>query len=368
MSTLSSEQDILIPARAGGTGRSAGEIRAWVVAEISRALDVVPTAVDTAAPLDSLGVGSLAAITMTGSLAKWLKRDLPFTLLWDYASIDGLAQGLADPEAVRKWPRVVNLQPHGNRRPLFCFPGIGGHPVTFSQLAAHLPDDQPCFGLVAPGVGKDETPLTRMEDIAKVMVDTLRPVQPKGPYQLAGYSFGGLLAYEVAQQLSASGETVSTLSVYDQPTLAGRVLRPAWQRLGVHVYLLANSSDRLAYLRERFASVNRALKSTIDKRLFDNTCAADASDAIAKRVTSAHLQAAHRYQPHPYPGSILYFRSIERPIDEPFHKVDVTGGWGALALRGVQVIDLPGNHLNILSAENAPAAARALVPHLWNRD
>ncbi len=312
-------------------------------------------------------MGSLAAITMTGSLAKWLKRDLPFTLLWDYASIDALAQGLADPnapESVRQWPRVVNLQPRGNRRPLFCFPGIGGHPVTFVHLAAHLPHDQRCFGLVVPGIEKDQTPLSRMEDIAKSMVQTLRLVQPEGPYQLAGYSFGGLLAFEAAQQLIGSGETVSLLAVYDQPTRAGRVLRPLWQRLGVHAYLLAKASDRFGYLRERFASVNRALKSAIDKRMFDSRCSADPSDAIAKRVTSAHLQAAHRYQPRRYPGSIVYFRSIERPIDEPFQKVDPTGGWGALAMGGVEVIDLPGNHLNILSAENAAAAARELVRHL----
>src|ERR1700730_2598573 len=82
--------------------RSAVDIRGWIVSELSGLLKVDPSTIDTAAPLDTLGADSLAAITTTGSLAGWLGRDLPATLMWDYASIDAIAKALADHDSPAK--------------------------------------------------------------------------------------------------------------------------------------------------------------------------------------------------------------------------------------------------------------------------
>ena len=81
------------------------------------------------------------------------------------------------------------------------------------------------------------------------MVRTLQQVQASGPYQLAGYSFGGLLAYEAARQLEEAGQKVSMLAIFDTFTHSGRMPRPMWQRAALHAYVLATQSGRIAYLR-----------------------------------------------------------------------------------------------------------------------
>jgi len=358
------------PAR---TSRSAGEIRQWIVRELTASLRADSSSIDSAAPLDSLGIDSLAAIGMTGALAGWLGRDLPATLMWDYDSIDAIAEGLADNSTTAQpvdRPNVIDLQPLGNGRPVFFLPGLGGHPITFAPLATHLGKNYPCYGLSVPGINGDSPPLRSVEEIADALLKSVRLVQPRGPYQLAGYSFGGLLAYEMGRQLTASGEALSVLAIYDAFTPAGRKPRPRWHRAALHAYQLATQPGRLQYIRQRLnrrAEARSAAKadllahSLIEAEEKEETTA---YSSLVKDVARANRAAAVQYRPGPYPGSVMVFRATHRAPYEIFYKVDPTNGWGALAAGGVTVIDLPGTHLGILDASRARSAADALRPHL----
>src|SRR5450432_1530666 len=343
--------------------RSAGEIRAWMISELSQILQVNPSAIDTAAALYSLGVDSLGAIGMTGKMAEWLNRDLPASVMWDYASIDAMAEGLADREATaRARPGVVELQPQGNKLPFFFFPGLGGHPVTFAPLANELAPTQPCYGLIVPGFDGEKKPLTSIEEIADEMLQTIRRVQPDGPYQHAGYSFGGLLAYEAAQQLTAAGETVSTLAIYDTFTPAGRTKRPLWQRLALHAYLIVTQPGRVPHLFNRVRRLRAVRRAEMGIAKADSTSIVERRAFHSKNVKKVNSRATANYQLKPYPGSLLLFRAAHRPIYNIFYKLDPTNGWGTLTGDRVRVIDIPGSHYSLLSPENASAAARALVP------
>ena len=348
-------------------GRSAEDVRAWIVGELSRSLNVEPCSIDTAAPLVTLGVNSLAAIGMTGGLASWLGRDLPATLMWDYPSIDAIAEGLAESDAPAETahPGIYDLQPQGDRRPLFCLPAVDGHPITFAALAAHLGPTQPCYGLVTPGFNGEREPLTRVEDIAAVMLQSIRQVQPKGPYQLVGYSFGGLLAYEIAQQLTAVGESVSMLAIYDTYTPAGRTKRPRWQRLGLHAYLMATQPGLFQYLRTHFKNRRRTLEV---EKIVNEVDAANNFVYTPKsrdmNIGLVNSRAANSYRPRPYAGSLLLLRAAERDRYNVFYRVEETNGWSALVGGGVRVIDVPGTHWNLINAANAGTAAEALRPHL----
>jgi acyl carrier protein len=101
-------------------------------------LTLGPHQIDTSRPIQELGADSLTVFTLTGALADWLQLDIPASLLWDHDSIDAAALALAAETPATLPTGVIALQPHGKRRPLFCFPGIGGHPVTFARLAQHL--------------------------------------------------------------------------------------------------------------------------------------------------------------------------------------------------------------------------------------
>jgi amino acid adenylation domain-containing protein len=101
------------------------------------------------------------------------------------------------------------------RPPLACVHPAGGDVLCFFPLARHLGPDQPCYGLQSLGLGPEEEPLRRIEEMAERYVGELRRAQPRGPYLLAGWSFGGLAAFEMAQQLRAVGEEVALLAVLD---------------------------------------------------------------------------------------------------------------------------------------------------------
>jgi thioesterase domain-containing protein/acyl carrier protein len=348
--------------------RSSTEIRAWIVAEVAKTLDVDPATVDTGAALYSLGIDSLAAIQMTGKLSEWLNRNLPASLVWDFASIDAMAEGLANGESSAPGPAVpgiVVLQPHGNNSPVFFFPGLGGHPVTFAALATHLGPTQPCYGLIVPGFDGEKKPLTHVEEIAAVMLQSIRQVQPKGPYQLAGYSFGGFLAYEAAQQLIAAGETVSMLAIYDTFAPGGRVPRPLWQRLALQFYLILKEPGRAAHLFQRIRRLRAVRRAEMGTARSDSENLIERRAFHSKNIKRVNSRAIARYRPQPYPGSILLFRASHRASYNILYNLDATNGWSALTgPNRVRVIDIPGSHYTLLDGINAPVAAQRLRPFL----
>lgn len=355
------------PQAASSAVRSAAEIRRWVVTEVALATNVDPSTVDPAAPLGWHGVDSLGAMVMTGALAAWLGQDVPATLMWDYATIDALAAGLAaEAAAAAPAPRprgVIEFQREGAAAPIFCFPGIGGHPVTFAHFATHLGTDRPCLGLTVPGLEGEMVPLTSVEAIAAAMVENLRRVQPKGPYHLAGYSFGGLLAFEAARQLAAAGETVPFLAIFDVFTPAGRAVRPRWQRLGLHAYVLMTRRGRRKYLRDAMRGRREARR--VDEHAAEGAATTGGSPtAHVRAVDAANRRASVTYQPGNYPGAAIFLPAADRPSYDLFYKIDASGGWAAVCGGGVRVIEVPGNHLTLLDAKRAKRVVDALRPHL----
>lgn len=348
--------------------RSVAEIRVWIVTELSRALKVDPLSIDTAGALYSLGADSVTAIGITGALAGWLNRDLPATLMWDYPSIDAIAEALTDsnvPAVAADRLGMITLQPRGNRCPLFCFPGAGGHSTTFAPLTAHIGSNHPCFGLTVPGLNREQKPFEQVEEIAAAMLNSIRLVQPKGPYQLAGYSFGGLLAYEAAQQLRAAGETVSLLAIYDTFTPDGLVLRPRWQRLLLHARVIATRSGRREYLRKQLERRRIARETKSAESVGGAIAMVHAREKLAKEVELTNNRAIARYRPRRYADPVVLFRATERKMESIFYKIDYSSnGWGALTDGRVRIVGLPGSHLSILSMENAQGAAEKLRPYL----
>jgi thioesterase domain-containing protein/acyl carrier protein len=353
------------PPRRAATGIA--DIRAWVVNEVARTTHVDPSTVDTTAPLETLGVDSLGAIGMTGALAAWLDRDLPATLLWDYNCIDSLALALADSGSAGQpiaRPGVIGLQPLGDAVPLFCFPGMLGHPTTFAPLASHLGTDQPCFGLVVPGLHGEQPPLPAVKAIAAAMIHNIRLVQPTGPYQLAGYSFGGMLAFEAAQQLTAAGEKVSLLAIYDTFAPGGRVKRPGWQCLAIRAQRWAKTPRLPGFVRRRLfpgVAPETSRRQREDQQLADQTGIANAFIAA---VRTANWHASMAYVPQMYPGQVVLFRATARSPYSQFYKLDRTNGWQAFSQQPVRVIPTPGSHYRLLDPQHAATAAGALAPFL----
>lgn len=346
--------------------RSANEVRAYLITELSKSLETEPALIDPAAPLDKQGVDSLMALGMAGGLAGWLDRDIPATLMWDYRSVDAIAEALATAMPARQLPDgVVALQPDGDGVPIFGFPGRTGSPLTFAALASRLGDAQPFYGIAQPGFEDVPGRCTTVEEIAAAMLVMIRQVRPKGPYRFTGYCFGGLLAYEAARQLVAAGEEVSLLAIYDMFTPEGRVARPLWQRAVVHLQLLASSAHHRAKV---FDKLRRLLLMKRPKNPEPNywTEPVPTTNDPTRDLWIANTLAANNYSIGRYTGSAAWFGAVERAGYNAFYKLMPCGGWSLCTAGRVTSTTIPGTHFNLIGPEHAQTTADALRPLLVN--
>src|SRR5262249_23077567 len=118
-------------------------------------------------------------------------------------------------EGCRRWSSLVAIRSSGSRPPLFCIHAAGANILIYRPLANHLSADQPIYALQAVGLDGVTPPLTQVEEMAAHYIKEIRTLQPKGPYHLLGGSFGGLVAFEMAQQLNTQGEQVAMLALLD---------------------------------------------------------------------------------------------------------------------------------------------------------
>src|SRR5271154_3945827 len=127
-----------------------------------------------------------------------------------------MTQSIFDSVAANGRAHVTPLRTSGTGSPLFCFPGAGDIPGRFRELTAFLPDSQPVYAIDLDALWGIEQEFT-IEQLARFYLDLIRKIQGRGPYCLCGYSFGGLLAYEIAMQLIDEGDSVSLIALLDTP-------------------------------------------------------------------------------------------------------------------------------------------------------
>ena len=201
-----------------------------------------------------LGGQSLLAVQLIAYVQKALGRELPVALLFQAPTIAELAAVLRQQQTTPAWSPLVAIQPRGAKPPLFCMPGMGGHVFGFYTLARCLGSDQPVYGLQMRGLDGRAAPHTTIEEMAAEYVAAIRERQPHGPYHLLGHSLGGMVAFEMAQQLCRAGETVAPLLILDmfapplQPEIdAAHADDPSWwSTLAGYLEALTNTEIKLA--------------------------------------------------------------------------------------------------------------------------
>lgn len=162
-----------------------------------------------------LGGHSLLAAQMIDQIEKVFHKKLPLDFLWFHGgNIASIASALRNQYQFGANPELVTIKA-GSRQPLFAVHIKGGHLLDYFVLARYLDPDQAVYGLQARGVFGNETPDCSIQEIAANCIKSMREIQPQGPYLIAGYSSGGVVAYEMAQQLNQCGETVAALILLD---------------------------------------------------------------------------------------------------------------------------------------------------------
>ena len=162
-----------------------------------------------------LGGDSLVAIHLLTEVERLTGRTLPMVTLFEAPTIMHLSNLLRKEGWEPHWKSLVPIQPSGSRRPFFCVHGVGGNILEFKDLANYIDPDQPLFGIQAQGLDGKSPRLDRVEDMAASYVKEILEFQPEGPYFIGGSSFGGMVAYEIAQQLLKQGQKVGALVLFD---------------------------------------------------------------------------------------------------------------------------------------------------------
>jgi acyl transferase domain-containing protein/thioesterase domain-containing protein len=318
-----------------------------------------------------LGGHSLIAVRLFSKIKKTYRLDLGLSTLFEARTIRQLAQlirqvGTPSQAEPKKWSALVPIQAQGSRPPLFVISGLGGNVLNFQKLAAHLGEDQPLYALQPQGLDGSKPFLTRVEDMAAYYIDEMRGVQASGPYYLAGYSFGGFVAFEMGQQLLARGERVGLLGLLDTiewhyVERIKKSLRPR-ERFALYRSRLDNiffGDDRWGYVKRRLT----AQSSKLLYRLF-KTVGRSLPQSFGT-VEDINSFAAAMYKPQIYPGVLTIFRSTTR---EPLDGSDELLGWRGLADGGIEVRDVPGTHHNMTREPNVRVLAHMLLQCLDAHD
>ncbi|MGE0361764.1 MAG: amino acid adenylation domain-containing protein [Vicinamibacterales bacterium] len=287
-------------------------------------------------------------------------------------------------DVFRRSPCLVAIRPTGTRRPFFVLPGAGGNILGFQPVARHLNPDQPVVGLESLGRDGRHPPMTSFEAIAARFIGEMRTLQPQGPYAIGGISFGGMVAFEMAQQLRASGERVSLLALLDTGFDGGRndgsAASVSWRtallevggrmrRAGLALIGGAEGS-RSSYLWTRVRRVRSRLARRRWRRRNEIAKIAARIEAgdhlplpeILRHVRQANLLAYHRYRPARYDGDVTLFFATERPQGD-----DTTARWRELA-GSLIVHPVPGSHQTMLEEPNVRVLARELDAALAKTD
>jgi thioesterase domain-containing protein/acyl carrier protein len=301
-----------------------------------------------------IGGDSLKAVVLTAKVEEVRGRHIPPALLMEENTIEKLARAIHRLDLEPHDKTIVAVQPNGGLPPLYLVPGIGGMALGLSYLAQHLGKDQPLFGLQARGIKNDESPCGSIVEIARYYVDAVRSAQPNGPYFIGGYSFGGVVAFEVARQLEAGGQKVGILAILDTEApgqrrfdFSGFVQNlPFWMNDFV---LRRDRRQVLADARTKVKNLSKGVLNKIARPLGFEAVPVNIEDEVAmpdefperyRRVIAAHYQALLNYRPGLYSGRITLFRTRAQPL----FRAHVDNGWRRLARGGVEIYAVNGVH------------------------
>ena len=310
-----------------------------------QALDIRP--IGTADNFFELGGHSLIAVKLLSEIDRSWHQKLPLSTFITAPTIAQFATILRQEQGSTNWSSLVKIESSGSKTPLFCIHPVGGNVLEYYPLAHQLGQEQPMYGIQSQGLDGIQTPLTQIEAMAANYINEIKTVQPDGPYLLVGYSFGGLIAFEIARQLESRSEKVSLLALLDTESPNLLDVRPSLlQTSGIHLrnFQQLNLQQKIKYVKDRviFRLMYQNRENSHKEFMLD-TWATDLPPEYLK-VLEANFQAGDDYIGKFYPGKIILFRSSIQPITQALYP-DL--GWGEIA-NVVEIYDIQSPHQDLL--------------------
>ena len=315
-----------------------------------------------------MGGHSMLTLRLAALVESRLGKRLPLTTILRMPTIEQMAAGLREQSAPVVGSPLVPIQPGGGKQPLFFVHPAGGTVFSYVGLAHQLGPDQPLFGLQATGIDQDQQPCASIEEMATRYIEAVREFHPRGPYLLGGWSFGGVVAFEMARQLQAEGEHVPLLVLLDS-----RIAQSEEADEEDSLRLLAGFALDIGLPLDRFGrSPEHLMKLGTDDQLAYLLEEAKGADLLPSDISLRQLQllldsyrtnvrALRRYKPRPGQAKIALFKA-SRQLGVRLQ--DETLGWSSLTELDVEIEVIPGDHYTILQGDNLAVLAERLSAKL----
>lgn len=276
-----------------------------------------------------LGGHSLSAVRLISQIETTFNVTLPQSAIFQAPTIAQMANLLRNRHSIAiNQSSVVPIRVEGNKPPLFCIPGnLGNVYVDLHHLAQHLGDDQPLYGL-QDGIGNPY----HIQDLASLYLDQIQQVNPHGPYLLAGYCAGAVVAFEIAQQLRARNKHVGLLALIEPAPPRG----PSLESYANFVYVIGRRLlRRFSHHADNFNRLDITQRQNY-KQL--------------KTKLIANSWGLRQYAPAPYPGQMYLFLSGDSLRNNKNPQLR----WLRFAPTNTILYEVPGNHDTITGNNGTP--------------
>jgi aspartate racemase len=301
----------------------------------------------------NLGGESLMALRLCSEIERALQKKIPVPLIFHTQTIARLAKKIGHGEENECSSLMVPIQTSGSNHPIFCV-CFGD---TFRPYLKNY-SNQPLYMFFNQGHDGKPAHHTTVHDIARLYLNDMRTIQPEGPYYLAGYSFGGIVAYEMAQQLRKQGETIGLLALVD-PTSSLSQAAPTKQGIRISSFLTTTEFGKnqgltcytsffkafftktLGAFQWRLMRLKNTSRDTFKKMVCSGFFGFGYPLPTSLRrfySTSVVQRAARQYTPQNYPGQIVIFQTNNRAENY----------WSKLCAEVRQVYDFQTGHLDIV--------------------
>jgi amino acid adenylation domain-containing protein len=313
-----------------------------------------------------LGGHSLLAVRLFAQIENRFGRRLPLAALFQAPTIEQLANVLRETASSKAWSSLVPIQPLGSKPPLYCIHAAGANVLIYRPISRHLGNEQPVYALQAKGLDGQQQPFLHIEDMAAHYIREMRAFQPEGPYRLLGASFGGLVIFEMAQQLLAQGQEVALMVMLN----TNCPVYPISKKIQFHLAHLRQHGAQF-YVREIWKTLRRKMgKPTVsveingppDPELARLVADSRNGDEALIRTVLAILDAEKDYVPRGkiYPGKITFFWAKDDATDLEDNRL----GWRRLAAGGLEIHSVPGTHGSMREEPNVATLVAELRPCL----